>query len=99
MLTYHGYDIISSSSMVTVTRHRVKTHRKKRIDKKYEKRYGYWEETRPLRSFIMDHINKRIYAHPSMMVELEQAMKLYRQKEDAGLLTTSLGAKQGKNQG
>lgn len=40
---------------------RVKTHKKKRIDKKWRKRYGY--KRVPKNVFYIDKVNRNIYGH------------------------------------
>jgi hypothetical protein len=40
---------------------RVKTHKKKRIDKKWLKRYGY--KRVPRNEFYIDKVNRNIYGH------------------------------------
>lgn len=40
---------------------RVKTHKKKRIDKKWRKRYGY--KRVPRRELYIDKLNRNIYGH------------------------------------
>ena len=58
-----GYDIISVPHMCDVKQKR--THRKKRINKKWRKRYGMKEV--PHKEFYIDTLNRKIYGHPKMI--------------------------------
>ena len=63
-----GWDIIGVSHMCE--RVQAKTHRKKRINKKWRKRYGFKEI--PWDTFYIDKFSRRIYCHPKMINKLKE---------------------------
>ena len=60
-----GYDIITVPYMMDIVQAR--THKKKRINKKWRKRYGVREV--PWNKFVID--GKRIYCHPKMVEKIK----------------------------
>jgi hypothetical protein len=60
-----GYDIIGVSSMADNVQAR--THKKKRINKKWRKRYGFKEI--PWNKFYIE--GNRIYCHPKMIEKIK----------------------------
>lgn len=62
-----GYDIISVPHMCDVKQKR--THRKKRINKKWRKRYGMKKV--PQKEICIDTLNRKIYGHPERIDALK----------------------------
>ena len=62
-----GYDLIGVSYMADKIQAR--THKKKRINKKWRKRYGFKEV--PWNQFFIDKVNMRIYCHPKMVEKIK----------------------------
>lgn len=60
-----GYDIIGNPYMVDIVQAR--THKKKRINKKWRKRYGVKEV--PWNKFVI--VGNKIYCHPTMIEKLK----------------------------
>lgn len=71
-----GYKIISDIHMVDMVR--VRTHKKKRIDKKWLKRYG-WKSVPKKDVLIMN--GNTIVAHPSIVSQLYKMIDNQAQKE------------------
>jgi hypothetical protein len=65
---FGGMRIIASEHMVD--KQQAKTHHRKRINKKWLKRYGYI--TTPMKTVIM--AGNTVYAHPSVVANLEREM-------------------------
>lgn len=57
---FSGFQLIAADEICSKLI-RVKTHKKKRIDKKWRKRYGYRRV--PTGEFYIDKINRCIYGH------------------------------------
>ena len=55
-----GFRLIANDAVFS-DRVRIKTHKKKRIDKKWRKRYGY--KVVPKRELYIDKLNHNIYGH------------------------------------
>lgn len=68
---FFGYRLVPVTALVDSVR--VKTHKKKRIDKKWRKRYGYKHV--PKKEYYLDTVNRNIYAHPVQIDRIVEAMK------------------------
>ena len=67
--SFYGFDFIPSELMVDQVR--AKRNKKKRIDKKWLKRYGYI--SKPKKEVYI--INRKIYGHPEMIKLIKEAIK------------------------
>ena len=74
MAVYEGVGILAGYRVITTNfmcaRVRAKKHRKRRIDKKWLKRYGFKQV--PLKEIYLDTNNRTIYMHPQMLAKLEE---------------------------
>lgn len=70
-IPFGGYQLIEAPFMCDNVQAR--THKKKRINKKWRKRYGMKEI--PWTKFVITE-NHRIFAHPKMIERLTQEMNL-----------------------
>lgn len=61
---FYGFRLIANDAVFS-DRVRVKTHKKKRIDKKWRKRYGY--KVVPKRELYIDKLNHNIYGHSELI--------------------------------
>ena len=69
----NGYRLIESKAMVDTISKRAKTHRQKRIDKQWLKKYGFKVEVIPKKDvFIMDN---NIIGHPEAIRIIKEAME------------------------
>ena len=68
---FSGYLLIEVPSMCDTVQAR--THKKKRINKKWRKRYGTKEK--PWTKFVITE-DRRIFAHPKMIARLKEEMAL-----------------------
>lgn len=62
-----GYQVIAIPYMAD--RVQARTHKKKRINKKWRKRYGFREV--PWKQFYIDTANMRIYCHPKIVEKIK----------------------------
>lgn len=67
-----GYQLIAVPCMCDEVQAR--KHKKKRINKKWRKRYGMKEI--PWNKVLVTHHDRRIYAHPKMIERITEEMKL-----------------------
>lgn len=67
---FDGYPLIECSYMMDIVQAR--THKKKRINKKWQKRYGVKEV--PWKRYVLT--DGKIYGHPKMIEKLIEEMKL-----------------------
>ena len=67
-----GYRLIAVPSMCD--RVQARKHKKKRINKKWRKRYGMKEI--PHTQFVIDTANHNIYGHPKMIERVTAELKL-----------------------
>jgi hypothetical protein len=69
----YGMELYPSELMVDYKRKRARTHKKKRIDKKWLKRYGYISYTvASMTAYVMEN---KIIAHPDLIEKYKQAIK------------------------
>lgn len=70
---FDGYPLIENSYMADKVQ--VRTHKKKRINKKWKKRYGTKEV--PWKNLVI--FDNKIYGHPQMIerIKMEMALKGY----------------------
>ena len=66
-----GYRLVPVTALVKTVR--AKTHKKKRIDKKWRKRYGYKQV--PINEIYVDNVNRNIYGYPVQIDRIVEAMK------------------------
>lgn len=70
---YNGMEIVESNYLVKEIKIRVKRHKKKRIDKKWLKRYGYNVKTVPKRDLII--FQNKIIGHPDTIKKLKEQIR------------------------
>ena len=70
-MLFSGYELICVNSCADWVQAR--THKKKRINKKWRKRYGM--KTVPWNRYFLDTANMKIYGHPTMIEKLIQGIK------------------------
>lgn len=71
---YYGIDVIENPHLTITELVRRKIHKKKRIDKKYAKKYGFKSITKPDdKIYVMP--NNSIVAHPSIIHKIEDYIK------------------------
>lgn len=71
-MMFGGYDLICSNSCADWVQAR--RHKKKRINKKWRKRYGM--KAVPWKRYIIDTANMKIYGHPTMIDKLIEGVKI-----------------------
>lgn len=71
-MMFSGYELIYAKHCADFVQAR--THKKKRINKKWRKRYGMREV--PWNRYIVDTVNMKIYGHPTMIDKLIQGIKM-----------------------
>ena len=67
-----GYKIIVTERLGHFVR--VRRHKRKRIDKRWEKKYGY-KNIPNGNSILLDNANRIIYTHPSTYQQIADAFK------------------------
>jgi hypothetical protein len=65
-LLYNGIPVHVSEHCLDITRHPVRTHRKKRQRKKWLKKFGTWTEEKPGMYVLDSGFGKNIMMHPEI---------------------------------
>lgn len=71
-MIFSGYEVIATSCCSDLVQAR--RHKKKRINKKWRKRYGM--KAAPFRGAYIDTANRKIYMHPIVYEKLKAKMHM-----------------------
>lgn len=73
-LLYNGIPVFVSEHCLEITRHPVRTHRKKRQREKWLKKFGTWTEKKPGMYMINGGFGKQIVMHPDIFSAIPKSI-------------------------